>query len=641
MTKKDCSLRQGRMADTAVKIELMPVARASDFSDQEDEKLDLDFESDGEGGEMETGADERQEEEHRDDVEYPFSDSEPHENAMQIVARVTDENQEDVGGEWGGEEETNDENHEGGDQFKRSEEFHKDIKEQEEYEQDEEAHGKESLAGNFDDSSAKGSLGEHVYIMAKGTDEADVDVFEHKESNEVGKAIVNEGAQDELERDISERNGKLQGNVHSVNESQRNGETDRALANHFVNVMTRDDEHQTLLSELKEEDVNFVGKSGVEDSALATSKSDGTSGPEMSNANGARTPLKPKVEKVSETESRKVSRLERKPISLPLPKSRPLSAPTADAKGSPFKIDSEPKRGKRLTVPQPFALATERRASTGGRPTDVDGLRPIHTAAGVAGAGVSAGGGPLSGLKKPKTPVKSVLTAAGNRAPLSGEDKKHDQVLDPVLKVKPNQFVPGTSSFSFKCDERAEKRREFYSKLEERLRAKEVEKNQMQAKTQEEMEMEMRHLRKSLTFKASPMPNFYQESPVVKTAVKKTQLTRPKSPKLATARRMSVSGAEMGGNGVRGLQNRSTDTSETIDAKRVQNVTVKKIPTEKKLISTDSTDGAQVVKVAPHAEVNEDDAVPDQTTMEGKPVDELKTGVKENRVVKPSRRKPV
>ncbi|CAK9255029.1 unnamed protein product [Sphagnum jensenii] len=214
----------------------------------------------------------------------------------------------------------------------------------------------------------------------------------------------------------------------------------------------------------------------------------------------------------------------------------------------------------------------ERRASTGGRPTDVDGLRPIHTAAGVAGAGVSAGGGPLSGLKKPKTPVKSVLTAAGNRAPLSGEDKKQDQVLDPALKVKPNQFVPGTSSFSFKCDERAEKRREFYSKLEERLRAKEVEKNQMQAKTQEEMEMEMRHLRKSLTFKASPMPNFYQESPVVKTAVKKTQLTRPKSPKLATARRMSVSGAEMGGNGVQSQRMR-LEMLEQIERYRTSSAT--------------------------------------------------------------------
>jgi hypothetical protein len=83
------------------------------------------------------------------------------------------------------------------------------------------------------------------------------------------------------------------------------------------------------------------------------------------------------------------------------------------------------------------------------------------------------------------------------------------------------------------------------------------------------------------------------------------------------------------------------DASETVDAKRVRNVAVKKPPTEKKWNGTDSTDGALVVKIAPHAEVTEDDAVANQTVMNGKPVGELKTGVKQNRVVKPSPRKPV
>ncbi|CAK9871825.1 unnamed protein product [Sphagnum jensenii] len=369
---------------------------------------------------METGAgadDERHEEEHVDG-DYPFSDSETHENVMHIVAHVTDENQEDVGGEWGGEE-TDDENHEQGDYLRISEEYPKDN-EHEEYEQEEETYGEDSLAENF--------------------------VAPHS--------------------------------------------ADRSLE-----------------------------KQDVEDSVIANPKAGTASDPETSNANGAVTPAKPKIEKLAETESRKVSHLERKSIPSPMPKGRPFSAPSAETKASPFKMDSETKKGKRLTVPQPFALATERRATIGGRPTEVDGLRPIHTA--------------------------------------------------------------GTSSFSFKCDERAEKRREFYSKLEERLRAKEVEKNQMQAKTQEELEMEMRHLRKSLTFKASPMPNFYQEAPLPKVVFKKTQLTRPKSPKLATARRMSVSGPEMGANGQRGSQNRSMDASETVDAKRVRNVAVKKPPTEK------------------------------------------------------------
>ncbi|KAK1288863.1 Protein WAVE-DAMPENED 2 [Acorus calamus] len=147
------------------------------------------------------------------------------------------------------------------------------------------------------------------------------------------------------------------------------------------------------------------------------------------------------------------------------------------------------------TIPQPFAHGTEKNVSSGKGLANVKSLQTPHS------------------LKKAQ-PISTFLSRKPSR---------------PFNKMPPGDDVCSVAS---SCSERAEKRKEFYSKLKEKYQTLEAERNQCEARTKEEREAAIKELRKSLAFKATPLPSFYYEGSSPRFELKQQSPTL-RSPKLS------------------------------------------------------------------------------------------------------------
>lgn len=292
--------------------------------------------------------------------------------------------------------------------------------------------------------------------------------------------------------------------------------------------------------------------------------------------------------------------------------SRPKSVAALAKKNKDGKIGS-------VTSKQPLAIATNRRLSNdtlfSGSTTGLDSGRPARIVSAPRPAHLSQ----QTRMSLTSSPATDTKDSIGLRE--KARHQKHLKQGPPEVKegthsssspegdTKPQRTgVLPAYGFSFKCDERAQKRKEFYAKLEEKIHAREVEKTTIQAKTQENQEAEIKMFRKSLMFKATPMPSFYHEPAPPKVELKKTPPTRAKSPKLSRSRSSRIkdsdgtsSHSSQSGRfslDVKLTQNRVAKGSSPQDYKKPLRKSLPKLPSEKTTLANTTVDSASISQLS-------------------------------------------